>query len=274
MISTFIFIFTSRFTAIFKSIIYKRRCDMSGQSRKAISIYTLILIFSLGLIFISAPNEVSAERERRGNRNEYKQDRRPAHAVKSAKRNKKRRFVSPRKVRHGHVVKRLPRGYKRVWFGGSPYFYSFGIFYKFGPAGFISINAPVGVVVAGLPVGYRTVWVGGSTYFVYGGVFYRRAPAGYIVVNAPDTVIIEDTAPSLVQPSYEASGQVSVTASVLNVRLGPGKDYAVIYQIHKGYVLEVHGKTTGGWLYVELPNGEFGWIMKRFTNRLDPDASG
>ena len=248
---------------------------MSGQSRRIRSIYTLIYICSLGLIFISAPNDAySAERQRRGNKTEYKQDRRPAHTVRAAKKHNKKRFVSPRIVRHGNVVRRLPRGYKRVWFGGSPYFYSFGIFYQSGPSGFVAINAPIGVVVAGLPAGYRTVWVSGSTYFVYSGVFYSRIPSGYIVVSAPDTLIVEDAAPSLVQPSYEASGQVSVTASVLNVRLGPGKDYAVIYQIHKGYVLEVHGKTTGGWLYVELPNGEFGWIMTRFTRQLDLDASG
>lgn len=248
---------------------------MSEQSRRFRQIYTLICICSLGLIFISAPNDAySSERQRRGDKIEYKQDRRPAKTVRVAQRHNKKRFVSPRIVRRGHVVRRLPRGYKRVWFDRSPYFYSFGVFYQSGPTGFVVVRAPIGVVVAGLPAGYRTVWVGGSTYFVYGGIFYSRVPAGYVVVSAPDTLIVEDAAPSLVQPSYDASGQVSVTASVLNVRLGPGKDYEVIYQIHKGYVLEVHGKTTGGWLYVELPNGEFGWVMTRFTTKLDPDASG
>ena len=247
---------------------------MSGQSRNICLIYTLIFICSLGLIFISVPNDAySAKRQKRGNKTEYKQDKRPAHVVKAARKHNKKRFVSPRIVRHGHVAQRLPRGYKRVWFGGSPYFYSFGIFYQSGPSGFVAIKAPIGVVVAVLPAGYRTVWVSGSTYYVYGGIFYRRAPSGYIVVRAPDTVIVEDATPTLVEPSYVAGGQVSVTADVLNVRSCPGKDYAVIYQIHKGYVLEIHGKDTG-WLYVELPNGEFGWIVKRFTTRLDPDASG
>ena len=247
---------------------------MSGQSSRVRLIYTLIFICSLGLIFISAPNDAyAAERERRGDKTDYKQDRRPSNAVRAAQRHNKKRFASPRIVRRGHVAQRLPRGYKRVWFDESPFFYSFGIFYQSGSAGFIAINAPVGIVVASLPAGYRTVWVGGSTYFVYGGVFYSRVPAGYVVVNAPATLIVEEAAPALVQPSEEVSDQVSVTASVLNVRLGPGKEYAVLYQIHKGYVLEVYGKATG-WLYVELPNGEFGWIMKRFTERLDPDADG
>lgn len=248
---------------------------MSGKSRIIHRIFTVIFICSLGLVFISAPNDAYADkREKRGNKKEYRQDQRPVKTVRAEQRHNRRRFVSPRTVRRGHVVRRLPRGYKRTWFGSRPYFYNFGIFYRPGPAGFVAVNAPIGVVVSGLPAGYRTVWVGGSTYYVYSGVFYRRAPSGYVVVNAPETVIVEDVAPELVQPSYEASGQVSVTASVLNVRSGPGKDYAVIYQIHEGYVLEMHGKSTGGWLYVELPNGEFGWIMTRFTTKLDPDSSG
>jgi len=274
MILTFIFIFSSRFAIILKSAINKRNGEMSGQSRGVRLIYILICICLLGLIFISAPNDVyAAEREGRGDKTEYKQDRRPDNAVRAAQRHNKKRFASPRIVRRGHVVQRLPRGYKRIWFDESPLFYSSGVFYQSVPAGFIAINAPVGVVVASLPAGYRTVWVDGLTYFVYGGVFYGRASAGYVVVNAPATLIVEEAAPALVEPSEEASGQVSVTADVLNVRLGPGKGYKVLYQMHKGYVLEVYGKTTG-WLYVELPNGEFGWILTRFTIQLDSDASG
>jgi len=247
---------------------------MSGQSKIVHRIFTVIFICSLGLVFVSAPNDAYADkREKRGNKKEYRQDRRPAQTVRAAQRHKKKRFVSPRIVRRGHVVRRLPRGYKRTWFDRRPFFYNFGIFYQFGQGGFVSVRAPIGLVVESLPAGYRTVWVGASPYFAYGGVFYRRGPSGYVVVNAPSTVIVEDEAPSLVEPSYEAAGQVSVTASVLNVRSGPAKDYAVIYQIHKGYVLEIHGMETG-WLYVELPNGEFGWIMKRFTTRLDQDANG
>lgn len=248
---------------------------MSGRSKIIHRIFTVIFICSLGLVFVSAPNDAYADkREKRENKARYKQDRRPAPAVRAARRHNKKRFVSPRIVRPGHVVRRLPRGYRRAWHDRRPLFYNFGIFYRSGVGGFVSVSAPIGVVVSSLPAGYRTLWVGSSLYYAYGGVFYRMAPSGYVVVNAPETVIVEDEAPSLVQPSYEASGQVSVTASVLNVRLGPGKDYAVIYQIHKGYVLEIHGKTTGGWLYVELPNGEFGWIMTRFTIQLDPDSSG
>jgi hypothetical protein len=49
--------------------------------------------------------------------------------------------------------------------------------------------------------------------------------------------------------------------------------YPLIYQVHSGYILEVHGQSRG-WLYVELPNGEFGWVMAEFTYRLEAPGSG
>jgi hypothetical protein len=42
----------------------------------------------------------------------------------------------------------------------------------------------------------------------------------------------------------------------------------VTSQVERGYILEVLG-TTDGWLYVQLPNGEFGWVMAEFTLRLE-----
>jgi uncharacterized protein YgiM (DUF1202 family) len=92
-------------------------------------------------------------------------------------------------------------------------------------------------------------------------------PYGYAVVEAPATVVVEEDAPVLVRPLKPATGRVSVTASVLNVRSGPSLDDPVIYQIHEGYILEVHGK-SGWWLYVQLPNGEFGWVKSVFTKQL------
>ncbi len=110
-------------------------------------------------------------------------------------------------------------------------------------------------------------------YYAYGGVFYRRVPSGYVVVEAPPDVVVEEAVPVLVQPPEIIEGTVSVIASVLNVRSGPGLSYPMIYQIHKGYILEVHGKAIG-WLYVQLPNGEFGWVMNIYTTQLEPPGSG
>ncbi|UCH79766.1 MAG: SH3 domain-containing protein [Nitrospiraceae bacterium] len=219
---------------------------------------------------------VSGQRERRGSdapRVSKQRERRGSDAPRVTEQRSKRRIISPRVTRYGHVVRKLPRGYRRVWHRDKPYFYFGGVFYLKGPSGFVSVSAPIGAVIVSLPIGYTRVWVGSSWYYTYGGVFYRRAPSGYVVVNPPVDVILEEEVPIIVQPSEAASGQVSVTASILNVRSGPGLHFPLIYQVHRGYILEVHGQSRE-WLYVELPNGEFGWVMTDFTYRLEAPGSG
>jgi hypothetical protein len=154
-----------------------------------------------------------------------------------------------------------------------PYFYNRGVFYRNSRSGFIVVRAPRGAIVLNLPIGYRRIWVDNSMYYTYGGEFYRRAPGGYVVVDPPARLVVEEAAPAVVQPPEAATGIVSVTASILNVRSGPSLRDPIIYQIHKGYILEIHGKTTG-WLYVQLPNGEFGWVMNIYTSAPEPPGSG
>lgn len=184
----------------------------------------------------------------------------------------KRRIYSPRYTRYGNAVKRLPRGYRRTWWNKSPYYYSSGVFYRPSGLGFIVVNAPLGAIVLNLPIGYQRMWVNDSWYYSYGGTFYRRVPGGYAVVQPPAYVIVEEDAP-VVQPERADSGTVEVIAEVLNVRSGPALHYPVIHQIHRGYVLAINGSTTG-WLYVQLPNGEFGWVMNIYTKRYEPAGSG
>ena len=180
----------------------------------------------------------------------------------------KRRVVSPRSVRHGHVVQKLPRGYKRVWYNRVPYYYERGVFYRPGASGYIVVRAPIGAIVISLPAGYQRIWIDGSFYYAYGGYFYRRVLGAYVVVEPPDNIEFEEVDPDIVLPSQAATGEVSVTSSVLNVRSGPSLNDSRIYQIHEGYILEVHGKTRG-WLYVQLPNREFGWVKSVFTRPLE-----
>jgi len=207
-------------------------------------------------------SRVNRKQNRRGNDSSY-----------VTRHKSKRHVISPRVTRRGHVVRKLPRGYRRVWHKDKPYFYISGVFYSPGPSGFIVVRAPIGSIVVSLPVGFRRIWVSSSYYYTYGGTFYRRVPSGFVVVEPPVEVVLEEEAPVLVQPSEAASGQVSVTASILNVRSGPNLNYPLIYQVHSGYILEVHGQSRG-WLYVELPNGEFGWVMSEFTYRLEAPGSG
>jgi hypothetical protein len=193
--------------------------------------------------------------------------------LQKARHRKKKRVISPRYTRRGHVVKRLPRGYRRTWRGNIPYYYYRGAFYRPDRSGFVVVGAPYGSVIVNLPIGYRRVWVDNSMYYSYGGNFYQRAPSGYAVVEPPETVIVEEEAPVIVQPSEIITGEVTVTTEILNVRSGPGLKHPVIHQIHEGYILEVQGKTIG-WLYVQLPDGEYGWVMNIYTTPLEPDGRG
>lgn len=214
-------------------------------------------------------SSVREQREREGR--SYRTKRRGADS--SVRRRGKRVIRTPRFRRHGHEFSRLPRGYRRAWYNREPFYYYHGVFYRPSRSGFTVVVAPMGIIVESLPIGYQRLWVDDVWYYTYSGVFYQRVPYGYAVVKAPADVIIEEAIPALVEPPEPASGTVSVVASILNVRSGPGLNYPVIYQIHRGYVLEVHGKTVG-WLYVQLPNGEFGWVMNIYTTRLEPPGSG
>jgi len=224
---------------------------------------------------IERSQEKRVERTRsRSNGNRFKrvQEKRAEKSLHKKRWKNKRRVISPRSMRHGHVIPKLPRGYKRAWYNRVPYFYRHGVFYRPGLSGYVVVKAPFGAIVVSLPVGFQTIWVDDSAYYAYGGIFYKRVPGGFAVVEPPKTVEFEEINPDIVQPSRTATGEVSVIAPVLNVRSGPSMNDPKIYQIHEGYILEIHGKSDG-WLYVQLPNGEYGWVKSVFTKPLEP-ASG
>ena len=172
--------------------------------------------------------------------------------------------------RPGNVSSRLPKGYWTVRHGRSQYYYHQGTFYRRGPSGYIVVQAPIGAIVLGIPLGYHRVFIGGSLYFTYGGVYYRRVPSGYVVVESPREVVVAEPA-----PDFEAivGDRVTVTAERLNVRSGSALDQAIVAKVSRGTVLAVHA-ITEDWLYVELPDGEFGWVLARFTTPLQEPASG
>lgn len=51
-----------------------------------------------------------------------------------------------------------------------------------------------------------------------------------------------------------------VTADVLNVRAGPGLDFAVVGRVQKGAILETHGNERNGWIEVGAPQGSIGYV--------------
>ncbi|MBN1643356.1 MAG: SH3 domain-containing protein [Dehalococcoidales bacterium] len=162
-----------------------------------------------------------------------------------------------------HVRPFLPLGFALLTIAGIEYYYHRGIYYRPLPDGYVVTTPPVGAVVIKLPPGHITFRSGGIEYYYYGNVYYNKVPSGYIVVNPPYET---STASSI--PEYQSASpmlsQAKVTSHMLNVRSGPGMDHAITFQVSQGTILEIHG-TAPEWLFVKLPSGEFGWVMKKFT---------
>jgi hypothetical protein len=182
-------------------------------------------------------------------------------------------IVSPRVHHPGRFVRKLPRGHIRIRHRGARYFFHGGVFYRPALPGYVVVRPPIGALVATLPVGFTIAWIAGLKYYCYGGAFYRSAPRGYVVVEAPADVVVAEEPLPVAEPTEKATGKVSVNTATLNVRAGPDLEYAVIHQVGKGDALEVHGREEG-WLYVKLPNDEFGWVMAEFTIQIEPPPSG
>jgi len=96
-------------------------------------------------------------------------------------------------------------------------------------------------------------------------------PAQPIVVH-PAPVIVQGAAMTP-PPSAAAGDRLSVTAQILNVRSGPGMNFPIIDRVYQGELLSIKGSASQ-WVYVQLPNGNFGWVMAEFTARASSPASG
>jgi len=79
-----------------------------------------------------------------------------------------------------------------------------------------------------------------------------------VSASAPQKV---ESAPEPVTPP---SQMVSVIASVVNIRSGPGVKNKVITTVKEGDGLEFLGQ-SGSWLNVKLSNGMEGWIYKKLV---------
>ncbi|MBW2011749.1 MAG: SH3 domain-containing protein [Deltaproteobacteria bacterium] len=187
-----------------------------------------------------------------------------------AVRGHKRRVVLPP---HGTVVAKLPPGHRGVRVGKSKYFYHRGAFYRKRHRGFVVVKAPVGAIVAGLAVGFTTAVIGSLTYYAYGGTYYRQVPSGYMVVEPPAATVVVRKSSCETSPAKHAGDCVFVRAHSLNVRSGPGKNHRVVRKVHRGNILTIRGHAPG-WIYVKLPSGRFGWVMKKYTRPLSSRTRG
>jgi hypothetical protein len=93
-------------------------------------------------------------------------------------------YVSRYPVR-GQYFNRMPGSYISLNFGGNPFYYSAGLFYR--PYGnYFSVTAPpFGIHVNILPRGYWPLRMSGYPYFYHNGIFYRQTNKDYEVVQAP-----------------------------------------------------------------------------------------
>ena len=97
----------------------------------------------------------------------------------------------------GYVFHDLPRD--RVFVNGprGRFWYSGGVWYSYGPRGYVVIGAPIGVFVPVLPPFYTTVWVGGVPYYYANDTYYvwRQTDSQYEVVAPPDDQAASTNAP-------------------------------------------------------------------------------
>ena len=70
-------------------------------------------------------------------------------------------------------------------FGGMPYYYSSGYYYRPYGSYYRVVAPPIGIHVGVLPPGYWAFSFGAFPYFYFNGVFYQQNNSGYEVVNAP-----------------------------------------------------------------------------------------
>ncbi|MFQ5441175.1 MAG: DUF6515 family protein [Thermodesulfobacteriota bacterium] len=248
--------------------------------KRALRPFTVIIAGVLAMTFTFAGGDAVARRghERGGESHErHEKGEHHSHDGRIERHGHKRRggrvIFSRPLIRPGRIVRRLPRKHRRIVVRDREYYYRRGIFYYRGPRGVVVVGPPIGTVVPRLGIGFRTLWYGGFLYYYYGDIFYRRAPGGFVVVEPPDRTTVVLTPPTVAEPSIAATGSVSVTAPRLNVRTGPALYNPVISQVLQDEVLNIRGKSPG-WLYVELPNGELGWVMEEFTAPVFEPASG
>lgn len=72
------------------------------------------------------------------------------------------------------------------------------------------------------------------------------------------------TTPTILAQTSSNTHMVSVKGSVLNMRSGPGTHNEILWELKKGYPLQVQ-KRQGRWLKVRDFEGDSGWVARSLT---------
>lgn len=107
--------------------------------------------------------------------------------------------------RRGAFVSVVPRAAVSVHFGGHPYYFHEGIWYRhYGPR-FTVIAPPIGLVAPVLPPFYSTVWVRGIPYYYANDTYYvwEAQRRGYVVTRLPED------AEAITQPASAETSRIN-----------------------------------------------------------------
>jgi len=181
--------------------------------------------------------------------------------------------IQKNEAHHGRVIAKRHGDHRRPYLSRTRHYQRRSPFYRKRPHFSLFVGAPIGTFRTTLPVGYTRVVVRGASYYVAGGVYYQQAGAGYRVMDTPREVVVVATPPKERTFPAVLPAEVQVSAAALNVRTGPGLHYSVIDQVQRDDTLRVINSAPG-WLYVQMPSGQSGWIMDSFTVPVTRPASG
>ena len=99
--------------------------------------------------------------------------------------------------RYAHMPRRysvfntVPSFYLNLNFGGSPYRYYDGIYYRPYNNVFRVVAPPIGIFINALPRGHRRIYVNDYPYYYYNGTYYDQRDNQYIVVSPPVGAVVE-----------------------------------------------------------------------------------
>ena len=93
--------------------------------------------------------------------------------------------------RRNTIINVVPVGYRVYNYGGNPYRYYNGIFYRPYQNYFRVIAPPVGIFINVMPRGYRRIYVNNDPYYYYYGTYYQYRNSNYYVVSPPIGAIVE-----------------------------------------------------------------------------------
>ena len=109
----------------------------------------------------------------------------------------------------------------------------------------------------------KTIIIVALIAFTFGCASMKESGEPEEAVSTPAAQEVEQVEP-IPEPVVPETEMVSVTASVVNIRSGPGTKNKVVTTVRMGDELEMLGE-EGSWYNVKLSNGTEGWIYKKFV---------